>query len=125
MDIKVQTRQSEGETYVVDLTGEIDIHTVPRLKDALKKLTDDEHYELVINLQNVDYIDSTGLAVLVVVQKLVQEHDGAVTLVLTNPHIKKIFDIMGLLKVFWIFDDEQSAVKQLRRPAHSSNAVNA
>jgi anti-anti-sigma regulatory factor len=37
---------------------------------------------------------------------------------MTDPHIKKIFDIMGLVKVFWIFEDEQSAVKQLRRPAH-------
>jgi anti-sigma B factor antagonist len=123
MYIKARARQSEGETYVMDLTGEIDIHTVPRLKDALKKLTDDEHYKLVINLLDVDYIDSTGLAVLVGVHKLVQEHDGAVTLVLTNPHIKKTLDIMGLNKVFWIFDDEQSEVKQLRRPAHGSNAV--
>jgi anti-sigma B factor antagonist len=119
MDIKVQARQLEGDTYVVDLTGEIDVHTAPTLKDALKTLTDDGHYELVINLQKVDYIDSTGLGALVGVQKVAREHDGAVTLVLTNPHIKKIFDIMGLVKLFWIFDDEQSAVKQLRRPAHA------
>jgi anti-sigma B factor antagonist len=118
MDINVQARQSEGSTYVVDLTGEIDVHSTPTLKDALKRLTDDGHYELVINLQKVDYIDSTGLVALVNIQKLAREHDGAVTLVLTDPHIKKIFDIMGLVKVFWIFEDEQSAVKQLRRPAH-------
>jgi anti-sigma B factor antagonist len=119
MDINVQGRPSEGDTYVVDLTGEIDVHTVPTLKVALKRLTDDGHYELVINLQRVDYIDSTGLVALVDVQKLAREHDGAVTLVMTDPHIKKIFDIMGLVKVFWIFDNEQSAVKQLRRPAHA------
>ena len=119
MDINVQARQSEGDTYVVDLTGEIDVHTTPTLKDALKRLTDDGHYELVINLQKVDYIDSTGLGALVGVQKVAREHDGAVILVLTNPHIKKIFDIMGLIKIFWIFDNEQSAVKQLRRPAHA------
>lgn len=120
MDIKVEAHPSEGGTYVVDVTGEIDVHTAPRFKDALKRLTDDEHYELVINLQNVDYIDSTGLGVLVGLQKRAREHDGAVSLVLTDPHIKKIFDIMGLFRVFWIFDDEQSAVKQLRRPAHVS-----
>ena len=119
MDINVQARQSEGDTYVVDLTGEIDVHTVPTVKDALKRLTDDGHYELVINLQRVDYIDSTGLGALVEVQKLAREHDGAVTIVLTNPRIMKIFDIMGLAKVFWIFDNEQNAVKQLRRPAHA------
>ena len=119
MDINVQARRSEGATYVVDLTGEIDVHTVRTLKDALRKLTDDKHYELVVNLQKVDYIDSTGLGALVEVQKLAREHDGAVTIVLTNPRIMKIFDIMGLAKVFWIFDNEQNAVKQLRRPAHA------
>ncbi|MGA2394533.1 MAG: STAS domain-containing protein [Candidatus Lustribacter sp.] len=124
MDINVRSRPSEG-TYVVDVAGEIDVYTVPTLKDALKRLTDDQHYELVIDLLKVDYIDSTGLSALVDVQKLAREHDGAVTVVLTDPHIKKTFDIMGLDKIFWIFEDEQSAVKQLRRPAHVPNAVNA
>jgi anti-sigma B factor antagonist len=119
MDLNIQSRQSDGDTYVVDLTGEIDVHAAPTLKDALKILTDDGHYELVINLLNVAYIDSTGFGALVSAQKLVREHDGAVTLALSNAHIKKIFDLLGLHKVFWIFDDEQSAVNQLRRPAHA------
>ena len=65
MDIKVNVRESEGDAYVVDLTGEIDVYTSPKVKDAITELIDKEHYNLVINLEKVRYIDSTGLGVLI------------------------------------------------------------
>ncbi len=113
MDIKVNVRESEGDAYVVDLTGEIDVYTSPKVKDAITELIDQEHYNLVINLEKVRYIDSTGLGVLIGGLKRVREHGGSVSLVCTNPQIKKIFDITGLVKIFGIFDDEQSAMKAL------------
>jgi anti-sigma B factor antagonist len=113
LDIKVNVRESEGDAYVVDLTGEIDVYTSPKVKDAITELIDQEHYNLVINLEKVRYIDSTGLGVLIGGLKRVREHGGSVSLVCTNPQIKKIFDITGLVKIFGIFDDEQSAMKAL------------
>ncbi len=113
MDIKVAVREAPGGTYVVDLTGEIDVYTSPKVKDAISKLIDDEHYYLVINLEKVRYIDSTGLGVLIGGLKRVREHGGSVNLVCTNPQIKKIFDITGLVKIFGIFDDEPGAMKAL------------
>ena len=113
MDIKVNVRESEGDAYVVDLTGEIDVYTSPKVKDAITELIDQEHYNLVINLEKVRYIDSTGLGVLIGGLNRVREHGGSVNLVCTNPQIKKIFDITGLVKIFGIFDDEQSAMKAL------------
>jgi anti-sigma B factor antagonist len=113
LDIKVNVRESEGDAYVVDLTGEIDVYTSPKVKDAITELIDQEHYNLVINLEKVRYIDSTGLGVLIGGLKRVREHGGSVNLVCTNPQIKKIFDITGLVKIFGIFDDEQSAMKAL------------
>jgi anti-sigma B factor antagonist len=93
LDIKVNVRESEGDAYVVDLTGEIDVYTSPKVKDAITELIDQEHYNLVINLEKVRYIDSTGLGVLIGGLKRVREHGGSVNLVCTNPQIKKIFDI--------------------------------
>ena len=113
MDIKVNVRESEGDAYVVELTGEIDVYTSPKVKDAVTELIDREHYNLVINLEKVRYIDSTGLGVLIGGLKRVREYGGTVHLVCTNPQIKKIFDITGLVKIFGIFDDEQSAMKAL------------
>jgi anti-sigma B factor antagonist len=113
MDIKVAVREAPGGTFVVDLTGEIDVYTSPKVKDAISALIDGAHYNLVINLENVRYIDSTGLGVLIGGLKRVREHGGSVNLVCTNPQIKKIFDITGLVKIFGIFDDEPGAMKAL------------
>ena len=113
MDIKVHVRQSEGDAYVVELAGEIDVYTSPKVKDAITELIDQGHYNLVINLEKVRYIDSTGLGVLIGGLKRVREYGGSVSLVCTNPQIKKIFDITGLVKIFGIFDSEPSAMKAL------------
>jgi len=56
----------------------------------------------VISLEKVRYIDSTGLGVLIGGLKRVREHGGSVNLVCTNPQIRKIFDITGLVKIFGI-----------------------
>ncbi|HEY8297057.1 MAG TPA: STAS domain-containing protein [Candidatus Baltobacteraceae bacterium] len=113
MDIKVNVRETQGESYVVDLNGEIDVYTSPKVKDAIGDLIDKGHYNLVINLEKVRYIDSTGLGVLIGGLKRVREHGGTVNLVCTNPQIKKIFDITGLVKIFGIYDDEDAATKAL------------
>jgi len=113
VDIKVLVRQSEGDAYVVELAGEIDVYTSPKVKDAITELIDQGHYNLVINLEKVRYIDSTGLGVLIGGLKRVREHGGSVSLVCTNPQIKKIFDITGLVKIFGIFDTESNAMKAL------------
>ena len=78
-----------------------------------RKLIDRGVYFLVINLEKVRYIDSTGLGVLIGGLKRVREHGGSVNLVCTNPQIKKIFDITGLVKIFGIFESEDAAMKAL------------
>lgn len=113
MDIKVNVREAQGQTDVVDLNGEIDVYTSPKVKDVIGDLIDKGHYNLVINLEKVRYIDSTGLGVLIGGLKRVREHGGTVNLVCTNPQIKKIFDITGLVKIFGIYDDEDAAMKAL------------
>ncbi len=113
MDIKVTVREAEGEIFVVDLSGEIDVYTSPKVKDSIGELIDRGVYHLVINLERVRYIDSTGLGVLIGGLKRVREHGGSVNLVCTNPQIRKIFDITGLVKIFGIFENEDLAMKAL------------
>jgi anti-sigma B factor antagonist len=115
VDIKVDIRQLNGKqpVSIVDLNGEIDVYTSPKVKEAITDLIDRGHYEIVINLENVRYIDSTGLGVLIGGLKRVREHSGTVHLVCTNPQIKKIFDITGLAKIFGIYDTEKAACDNL------------
>ncbi|MBS2034455.1 MAG: STAS domain-containing protein [Candidatus Eremiobacteraeota bacterium] len=113
MDIKVNTRVLNDKAQAVEVQGEIDVYTSPRVKETINELIEKGHYQLVINLEGVRYIDSTGLGVLIGALKKVREHSGRILLVCTNPQIKKIFNITGLVKIFEIFKDEDEALQIL------------
>ena len=113
MDIKVNTRVLNDKAQAVEVQGEIDVYTSPRVKETINELIEKGHYQLVINLEGVRYIDSTGLGVLIGALKKVREHSGRILLVCTNPQIKKIFNITGLVKIFEIFKDEEEALQIL------------
>jgi len=113
LDIKVVSREAGTNSDIVELTGEIDVYTSPKVKDAITGLIDRGRYNLVISLEDVRYIDSTGLGVLIGALKRVREHGGSVNLVCTNPQIKKIFEITGLVKIFGMHESEASALKAI------------
>jgi anti-sigma B factor antagonist len=113
LDIKVNTRALRDGAQAVEIQGEIDVYTSPRVKETVNELIEKGFYHLIINLEGVRYIDSTGLGVLIGALKKVREQSGRILLVCTNPQIKKIFNITGLVKIFEIFKDEEEAVQVL------------
>lgn len=113
MDIKVSVRPISESTQVIEVQGEIDVYTSPRVKDTINNLIDQGVFSLIISLESVRYIDSTGLGVLIGALKKVREHDGHIVLVCNNPHIRKIFSITGLVKIFEIFATIDEAAKAL------------
>jgi anti-sigma B factor antagonist len=110
MDIKINTRELGNQAQAVEVVGEIDVYTSPKVKEIIGELIDKGNYQLVINLEDVRYIDSTGLGVLIGALKKVREKDGSISLVCTNPQIKKIFNITGLVKIFGIYKSEEEAL---------------
>ena len=99
MDLSLSTR-TEGDRTVVVVGGEIDVYTAPKLREQLIELVSDGSYHIVVDLEKVDFLDSTGLGVLVGGLKRVRNHDGSLQLVCTQEKILKIFRITGLTKVF-------------------------
>jgi anti-sigma B factor antagonist len=95
---------------VVDVEGEIDVYTAPRLRELLIDLVNKKHYQLVVNMEKVEFLDSTGLGVLVGGLKRVRAHDGSLDLVCTQERILKIFRITGLTKVFGIHGSVDEAI---------------
>ena len=67
-------------------------------------------YDLVIDMEAVEFLDSTGLGVLVGGLKKVRAHDGSLQLVCTQDRLLKIFRITGLAKVFVIHDSAEAAL---------------
>lgn len=113
MDIKVNTRSIQDKAHVVEVQGEIDVYTSPRVKEMINELIEQGKFHLIIDLEGVRYIDSTGLGVLIGALKRVREHEGRILLICTNPQIKKIFNITGLVKIFEIYKDEAEAIAAL------------
>ena len=114
MDLKLGHYARDG-IEVIDVQGEIDIYTAPRLRELLIDLVSTDNYHLVVNLEKVGFLDSTGLGVLVGGLKRVQAHDGSLDLVCTQQRILKIFKITGLTKVFGIHETVDQAIAATRR----------
>ncbi|MFT4262817.1 MAG: STAS domain-containing protein [Nocardioides sp.] len=109
MDLSLSTTDVSGVT-VLAVGGEIDVYTAPRLRDKLTEIVDAGSYRVVVDLEKVDFLDSTGLGVLVGGLKKVRTHDGSLRIVCTNERLLKIFRITGLAKVFDIFPTSEAAV---------------
>jgi anti-sigma B factor antagonist len=102
----------QGGTSVIALRGEIDVYTAPRLRQALIDLVEGGAKDIVVDMSRVDFLDSTGLGVLVGGLKRVKSNEGEMKLVVTQDRITKIFDITGLAKVFPMFGSLDEALGQ-------------
>ena len=116
MDLKLSHHAKDG-IEVIDVQGGIDIYTAPRLRELLIDLVSKGHYQLVVNLGKVGFLDSTGLGVLVGGLKRVRAHDGSLDLVCAQQPILKILKTTGLTEVFGIYEtvDQAIAAAQGRR----------
>lgn len=99
MELTVTSRQ-EGEQTVICVDGEIDVYTAPSLRERLNELVATGHYKLIVDMTGVEFLDSTGLGVLVGGLKRVRSHEGSLRLVCDTEKILKVFRITGLTKVF-------------------------
>ena len=109
MNLTLTTREV-GERTVVAVGGEIDVYTAPKLRDRITELVADGVYHLVIDMEQVEFLDSTGLGVLVGGLKKVRAHDGSMELICSQDRLLKIFRITGLAKVFTIHESESAAL---------------
>jgi anti-sigma B factor antagonist len=109
VDLKLGHYDRDG-IEVVDVEGEVDINTAPRLRELLIDLVSKTSYQLVINLDKVGFLDSTGLGVLVGSLRRVRTHDGSLDLVCTQEQILRIFRITGLTEVFSIYETVDQAI---------------
>ena len=109
MDLSLETHEIAGRS-VLAVGGEIDVYTAPKLRDHIADLVQAGHYDIVIDLTAVEFLDSTGLGVLVGGLKKVRSHEGSLSLVCAQDRLLRIFRITGLAKVFVIHPDLASAV---------------
>lgn len=108
--------ESIGDFSVISLTGEVDVYSAPKLREAIKDLVEEGNYHIVVDLEKVAFLDSTGLGVLVGGLKRVKPHQGELGIICNQEKILRIFRITGLTKVFPIHrsrDELAADVKEI------------
>jgi anti-sigma B factor antagonist len=117
MELTLNVHSDTPGFTVIAVSGEIDVYTAPKLRERLIGLVESGHYQLIVDMEGVEFLDSTGLGVLVGGLKRVRAQDGWIDLVCTQSRILRIFRITGLSKVFSIHDSVAAAVAAHTVPA--------
>jgi anti-sigma B factor antagonist len=97
---------------VIPLEGEIDLHVSPRIASTLNAAVKGKPRDLIIDMSNVSYIDSSGLAALIEAMQKVEKYGGKFALAALQQNVKPIFEIARLDQVFRIYPDVGSAVSR-------------
>jgi anti-sigma B factor antagonist len=116
MNFDIKTEQLSSETYVISLSGEVDLYTAPEFKQQLLEVIAQGGKDVVVDFTNTTFIDSTTLGVLVGGVKRLRTSDGQLSLVCSDRNITKIFEITGLDKVFEIYATRDEAISSLGVP---------
>ena len=112
MNLRVETTTPRENVAIVSLTGEVDVYTSPRLKQEIVDLLNQGLTRIVVDTTKVEYLDSTGLGVLIGGLKRARERDGDLRLICDSPRILRIFEITGLTKIFDIYRTEAEALEK-------------
>ena len=105
------TETKINDVYLLELSGRIDATCSEQLKDAISAMIDAQKIKILIDLNTVDFIDSSGLGILVACLRLAKNAGGRLKITSLQNSPKKLFEVTRLDRVFDIFDDRQSAIK--------------
>ena len=108
MDVKSFSKEG---VLVFQVNGEINISTSPELKKQFEK---QPSKKVVVDLEKVSYIDSSGLATLVEILKKTKSQGGSLGLAGMSDKVKSLFEITKLDKLFLVFRNQDEAVSQVK-----------
>jgi len=110
MSLEIQQREREG-IIILDLSGRLTVgDEVSTYRERLQKLIESGRTNIILNLKDVDYIDSTGLGALVMSYTSLQRAGGKIKLLNLSRRGIQLLVMTKLTTIFEVFDDEQNAI---------------
>ncbi len=110
MELKVRKNK---EVYIVDVSGEMDLYNSYKLKELIMKMLERKIQHIIINLDEVDYIDSSGIGALIYICSTAKKLN--LDLFITNIHgsVKKVIELTKLMGFFPIVGSLEEALQRL------------
>jgi len=107
MDIEFR---DHGEHKIVEVSGEVDLYNVSELKKALFSVTDGSNPSVIVDMRNVNYMDSSGIGALVAGQKKMKAHTGKFALMNIHEDVLNILKLATLDKFFTIYESDEDLI---------------
>ena len=96
---------------VVEVDGDVDIHTAPMVRDATIGLLDEGHSHLVLDLGFVTFMDSMGLGAVIALTKRIRERKGSLRIAAATSRILRVFDIAAMRDSYEFFPSADEATQ--------------
>lgn len=108
MELKIR---KSAENYIIDVSGEMDLYNSYKLKDLVMKMLEKQVQKFIINMEQVEYIDSSGIGALIYVCSTLKKQQ--LKLAITNVHgsVKKVIELTKLMGYFPISNSVEDALK--------------
>lgn len=103
-------RRTQGDVTLLDLHGEVDMHTSSELEAAFQQCLADDRTRIVVNGAGLDYIASAGLGVFMAYIEDVRERGGDIKIAALQPKVFDVFDLLGFPMLFDIVLTESEAL---------------
>lgn len=106
MDIQIREK---SDVIILDVNGEIDLYNAPEIKESISKLIERQKFNIVVNLANVSYIDSSGIGALISSLSNLKKFNGTMKIINLSGSVRKVFELTKLTSFFEIYDSEAEA----------------
>jgi anti-sigma B factor antagonist len=101
--------KKSGNATILEFSGRLDAYSSNDVEKKLDALIESGNVRMVLNLEKLEYISSSGLRVFLAQLKKVRKQQGDIKLACMKPQIKEVFDIAGFTQLFNIFENEELA----------------
>lgn len=116
-ELEIITRKEPDGVTTIALKGVVDAYSYTKFEKTFNKLIEQKAYKLIVDLSQVDYMDSHGVGLLIGTLGVVQKNSGNIVLLNPKPAVMEIFELLGITNLFIITKDKDSAVIVIRETA--------
>jgi anti-sigma B factor antagonist len=102
--------RSENNILILDISGEVDLYSSPEIRKKFNEITEKKVPLIIVNLSEVNYIDSSGVATLVEAFQKTRSYGGKLRLAAMKQNVKNVFEVARLDKIFDICGDLNEAI---------------
>ncbi|GGH87610.1 anti-sigma B factor antagonist [Pullulanibacillus pueri] len=104
MNLNILHEKKVDGGELLTISGELDAYTAPKLKETILPLVDVERASVTLDLKDTDYMDSTGIGVIIAAYKQSCKRNGTLVVQNLTPRVSRLFDITGLSEIITIDD---------------------